>query len=171
MKTLFLMYSGSSIIEFPLPSPNPLCRLILCLSIHLPNLSFSLSIILTLTCSELNSCPPNTPAPEVLLPRPLPQSSSDHMGLLIHLAIHCPALFLSSVGTAYPYSWSAECSGENSWTLILFMNTTFIISSLLSSRVGLQVSFMSSSNPCFQKLFTTFSFPFLSLRSCWHPKK
>lgn len=82
MKTLSLMYSGFSIVEFPLPSPNP-GALILCLSIHLLNLFFSLPIILTLTCSKLNSCPPNTLAPEVLLPRALPQSLSDHMGLWI----------------------------------------------------------------------------------------
>lgn len=86
MKTLSLMYSGFSIIEFPLPSPNP-CALILCLSIHLLNLFFSLPIIVTLTCPKLNSCPPSTLAPEVLLPRALPQSLTDHMGLLIHLAI------------------------------------------------------------------------------------
>lgn len=90
-----------------------LSALILCFSIHLPNLFFSLSIILTLTCSQLNSYPPNTPAPEVLLPRALHQFSSGHMGLLIHLAIHCPALFLNSAGITRFYSWYAECSGEN----------------------------------------------------------
>lgn len=113
-KTLSLI-SDFSILEFPLTSVNP-GAFMLGLSIHLLNLFFSLSIILTLICSEINSCSPSALAPEVLLPRALPRSSSENMGLKILFVIYCSALFPSFVGTAYSYFWSAECSGENSWT-------------------------------------------------------